>query len=1077
LRYIICFSFCIVLAGLFLFPPSQALGAKTPPSPQSYYSPSGTHEHNSRVSFSKAEKKYLNNKKQITVCIDPDWMPLEKIEDGAHIGMTADYFALFQQKIPIPLTLVPTKNWSESVKYAKARKCDVFSLAMPTPDRRTYMDFTKPYLSIPLVLAGRRDMPFVDDITALNNIKFGVVKGYAFGEILRRRYPKMDIADVPSVDVGLKMVAEKKLDGFIGTLATVVYSIRKNFALELKVAGKFDERWELGVATRNDEPLLRSIFEKAIASVSRSEQERILNRWIAVKYVKEKDYTVLWRVLMGAAVVSLFLLWRLYTMRKFSAELKKQYRHVKVAEERYRQIFNTPNEAIFLHDANTAEILDVNQGMLKMFGCTYEEALQAGVDNISSGKFPFTAEKALSKVRNTALHGPQKFDWLARKKDNTLFWIDVSLKYTEFGGQHYVIAVVRDIDARKKAEEALYFTQSAIDHSDDSAFWSGQDGRLVYVNEAACRSLGYSRDELMALTISDFDPNSPVQAWDEHWQELKEKGFLYLETTHRTKDGKEFPVEVRATFLVYEGKEFNCSFARDITERKQAETNIAAEKERLIVTLRSIGDGVITTDTVGNIVLMNKISEKLTGWSNSDAAGKPLGEVFHIINEQTREVCKDPVTKVINSGQIIELANHTILIAKDGTERSIADSGAPIMDSESKIVGVVLVFRDVSEQIKTERELLKVKKLESIGVLAGGIAHDFNNILAAILGNINLALFDDELPDATKKLLLEAEKASLRAKDLTQQLLTFSKGGAPVKETASLDSVIRDSANFVLHGSQVTCRFNIPDDLMLVEIDKGQISQVIQNIALNAGQAMPTGGIVEIFCKNISSEKLPATLSASKQMFVEILIKDEGIGMAANLVDKIFDPYFSTKQEGSGLGLAITHAIITKHGGHIFAESLPGQGTSFTIYLPATENGQLENSKASEFKQQCSQAKILIMDDEAMVRKVSQAMLTKLGHQVELSKDGEEAIELYKKAVTKKMPFDLVIVDLTIPNGMGGNEAAQKILEINSEAKIIVSSGYSNDPIMSNFGDFGFCGAIVKPYQLQELSKVVAQAA
>ena len=1067
--------FSLILTGLFFFVTPQILRAAPSTVPNSYYTPQVVHQKSPVVIFSSSEKQYLDHKKQITMCVDPHWMPLEKIQNGIHIGMAADYFAIFQQKIPIPITLIPTKNWSESLEYAKARKCDIFSLAMPTPDRETYMNFTKPYLSIPLVMAARNDMPFVDDITSLTNFKIGVVKGYAFGEIIRKRYPKMDISDVASVDTGLKMVAEKRLDGFIGTLATVGYSIQRNFATELKVAGKFDEHWQLGIATRKDEPQLLSIFEKVVASVSDHEKQEILNRWISVKYVKGRDYTLIWRILLGVAVALLFLLWRLYTMRKFNLQLREQFQQIKLGEERYREIFNAPNDAIFIHDADTGKILDVNRGMLKMFGYSYEEALMVDVGDLSSGESPYTGDDARPKVRNAVLHGPQEFNWLAKKKDGSLFWVEVSLKYTEFSDQRYVIAVVRDIDARKKAEESLYFTQSAIDHSDDSAFWSSRDGSFVYVNDAACRSLEYSRAELMTMTVSDFDPNFPVEAWGSHWQELKEKGAVYLETTHKTKSGKEFPVEVRATFLEYEGKEFNCSFVRDISARKQAEANIAAEKERLAVTLRSIGDAVITTDTAGNIVLLNKIAEKLTGWIDEDAAGKALGEVFHIINEQTREVCENPVTKVIDSGQIVGLANHTILIAKDGVERNIADSGAPIMDSESKIIGVVLVFRDVSEQIKNEKELAKVKNLESIGVLAGGIAHDFNNILAAILGNINLALYDEALPEDPKKLLLEAEKASLRAKDLTLQLLTFSKGGAPVKETASLDSVIRDSASFVLHGSQVSCQFDIPTDLLLVEIDKGQISQVIQNIVLNASQAMPEGGVVKICAKNIPSTELPPVFSANKQMFVEISIKDEGIGMDANTVDKIFDPYFSTKQEGSGLGLAIAHSIITRHGGHIFAKSSLGQGTTFTIYLPATEKGKLENSKTDELNQQTSRAKILVMDDEDMVRQVSQAMLTKLGHQVELSGNGEDAIALYRQAVEKNMPFDLVIVDLTIPNGMGGRQAAQEILAINPDAKIIVSSGYSNDPIMAKFSDFGFCAAIVKPYQLQELSKAVAQ--
>ncbi len=525
-------------------------------------------------------------------------------------------------------------------------------------------------------------------------------------------------------------------------------------------------------------------------------------------------------------------------------------------------------------------------------------------------------------------------------------------------------------------------------------------------------------------------------------------------------------------------KSFNAmigNLSKSKIEREQAEVKLAAEKERLAVTLRSIGDGVITADTSGKIVLINKIAEQLTGWHNEDAHGRPLEEVFHIINEQTREVCENPVKKVLSTGQIIGLANHTALIAKDGIERSIADSGAPILNEQSEIIGVVLVFRDVSEQIRTEQELLKVKKLESVGILAGGIAHDFNNILAAILGNINLALFDDSLKDSTKTLLSEAEKASLRAKDLTQQLLTFSKGGEPVKETSSLEDVIKESASFVLSGDKVACKYDFPSDLWLVDIDKGQISQVIQNIVLNASHAMPDGGVIKISCKNTSSVDKHTLYKKRKGKFVKIYVQDTGIGIPKKLIEKIFDPYYTTKSEGSGLGLAITQSIIHKHKGEIFVASSLGDGSAFTIYLPASEKIKPHGQTVIGESRESSQAKILIMDDEEMVRTVVKAMLVKIGHTITLAESGDEAIELYIGAKNSGNPFDLVIMDLTIPGGMGGKEAVKKILDVNPKAKVIVSSGYSNDPIIANFKDYGFYAAIVKPFQLQELSRVVSE--
>jgi CheY-like chemotaxis protein len=368
--------------------------------------------------------------------------------------------------------------------------------------------------------------------------------------------------------------------------------------------------------------------------------------------------------------------------------------------------------------------------------------------------------------------------------------------------------------------------------------------------------------------------------------------------------------------------------------------------------------------------------------------------------------------------------------------------------------------------------LLKVQKLESVGLLAGGIAHDFNNILAAILGNLSLSLLDKGLSGRTKVFLQEAEKASLRARDLTQQLLTFSKGGAPIKEVSSLVEVIKDSANFILRGTQVSCQFSFPDDLWLVEIDRGQISQVVQNIVLNASQAIAGSGIIRIACCNTDVCGNHKSIGPQDGKYVKISLSDNGIGMPANIVDKIFDPYFSTKKEGSGLGLAITHAIIAKHGGQISVDSKPGAGTTFTIYLPASSKSEASPPEQIAPPPVQRKANILIMDDDEMVRSVAKAMLTSLGHEVILTADGSEAIEVYRESGST---IDFVIMDLTIPGGMGGKDAVREILKLNPAAKVVVSSGYSNDPIMAQFGEYGFCAALVKPYQLTEFAKLINQ--
>jgi two-component system cell cycle sensor histidine kinase/response regulator CckA len=310
---------------------------------------------------------------------------------------------------------------------------------------------------------------------------------------------------------------------------------------------------------------------------------------------------------------------------------------------------------------------------------------------------------------------------------------------------------------------------------------------------------------------------------------------------------------------------------------------------------------------------------------------------------------------------------------------------------------------------------------------------------------------------------------------LAHQLLTFAKGGEPVKETASLVDIIKDLANFVLHGDKVSCRFDIQPDVWPADIDKGQINQVIQNIVLNAAHAMPQGGTVSIRCENVSITDRNSFPRLEKGRYVKISIEDTGIGIPAKVIDRIFDPYFSTKQEGSGLGLATSQSIINRHGGHISVQSKQGEGTVFTLFLPASER-MIPPEQKSEVSGSTSQpAKILLMDDDAMVLDIAGKMITQLGHEVFLADRGEKAISMYREAMAADSSFDLVIMDLTIQGGMGGKDAVREIRALDPGAKVIVSSGYSNDAIMSNFREYGFRAAIVKPYRVQELSWVLRQ--
>jgi len=459
----------------------------------------------------------------------------------------------------------------------------------------------------------------------------------------------------------------------------------------------------------------------------------------------------------------------------------------------------------------------------------------------------------------------------------------------------------------------------------------------------------------------------------------------------------------------------------------------------------------------------------------SNAAGFELrdimyGNVFQLADPEDLHDLKKKLEIAIREETISGRSTIYRYRHKNGNWLWLESPGMPFVTSTGEIRGVI-TSRDITERKKMEEELIKAQKLESIGILAGGIAHDFNNILTAILGNISLATFSIKNEDKTIKILKSAEEACHRAKDLTNQLLTFSKGSTPIKVLSSIDRIVKESVSFALTGSNVKCEFSIQEDISPVEIDKGQINQVIQNIIINADHAMPKGGIIKFTAENFTAEHKHYDL-LKKGNYIKITIEDKGIGIPIELINKIFDPFFTTKQRGSGLGLATSYSMIKNHGGDITVESELGKGTIFNIYLPASEKSMSSN-KQDEKNIVMGKGSILIMDDDIAVSVLLEKLLIRLGYDVELASDGFQAVETYKKAIKSGQIFDVVILDLTVPGGMGGKETMEVLLEVDPDIKAIVTSGYSQDPVMADYKKHGFKNYIAKPFNVDTLSKIL----
>jgi PAS domain S-box-containing protein len=539
----------------------------------------------------------------------------------------------------------------------------------------------------------------------------------------------------------------------------------------------------------------------------------------------------------------------------------------------------------------------------------------------------------------------------------------------------------------------------------------------------------------------------------------------------RIKEGKSVLVLVEDLTLekkqLLQNKKHQEELRQEIVERKKTEEELRKSEERYRNIIETIEDGYYEVDIPGNLIFFNDTLCEISGYRKEDLKGMGYRQ---LMGEEDAQKALQTFNKVRTTGKPHKISDYEI-VRKDGTKRNITISISLIKDPFGQPAGFRGICRDVTERKRAEKDLLKIEKLESIGILAGGIAHDFNNILTAFLGNIALAKMSAQPTDVISRRLEEAEKAVTRAQDLTQQLLTFSKGGTPIKKTVSVSEIVIDSCQFAARGSNVRCEFSVSPGTYPVQVDAGQISQVIGNLVINAEHAMPGGGVIHVRIENLlvtEDDELP--LADGK--YVRLSIKDHGAGIPAEVLPKIFDPYFTTKQKGTGLGLAIAYSIVKGHDGLVTVESEIGVGTTFHIYLPASQK-PVAKEKNSGQRVVTGAGRILVMDDEEPIRDMAMAMLSMLGYGVDVAKDGEEAFDLYRLAKDSHDPYTAVILDLTISGAMGGRETLQRLIEIDPAVRAIVSSGYSNDPVMSNHKSYGFSGAVAKPYTPEELSQTL----
>ncbi|MEE8125630.1 MAG: PAS domain S-box protein [Nitrospirales bacterium] len=645
----------------------------------------------------------------------------------------------------------------------------------------------------------------------------------------------------------------------------------------------------------------------------------------------------------------------------------------------------------------------------------------------------------------------------------------------------YGLDITKHVRTRNTLTELHSQYHSLVDSAHEGIISADLHGTIVSWNPAAEAIFGFQPDEVIGGSI--------LTLLEEGYRDLYQKGLEDISYGHSTthpiqrpleltglrKTGETFPLEISLTSWKV-GLDTHYGFIlRDISDRKILEQNLVAEKERLVTTLQSVAEGIVTTDREGRITFLNPLAEQMTEWTNQEALNRPFQEVFRLTSETPKSGEGSTLQFSSTSFVLTEPDTPHHLVTKEGIQRTITMREAPIRDHNGHLLGTVIVFRDITDQCRQQAEQQRIGKLNSLGILAGGLAHDFNNLLTTILGNVFVAKLRMVPQDPLAQNLEQAENACLRAKELTQQLLTFAKGGAPIKSSIVLGDLLRKSTIFALSGSSISCHFDIPNDLWPLDADANQLRQVIQNITINARQAMPQGGHFTVRVENIAiqtSHDLPSpTLTPGK--FLKIAFEDQGTGIADQDLPNIFDPYFTTKTSASGLGLATAHSIIQQHQGHISVTSEVEKGTTFTVYLPSSYVAPKFDTQALAAIPK-GRGRILVMDDELSIRRMVQDALTQFGYEVTSAQDGQDAIDLFAEALAIGRKFEVVLLDITVPGAMGGKEAIQHLKNLDPQVKAVVTSGYSDDPIMSDFQAYGFQGILVKPYKISDLAKTLA---
>ena len=943
-----------------------------------------------------------------------------------------------------------------------------------TEVRRTQFNFTNSYLSTGLVLVSRTDDPKEapgDLINSRIGVKIGAT-GEDFAVNFQSNTPaQFSIVRFESTEASFQALRSGEVDAVLNDFINSQFLIANHYPGEFTIASNwqgptlFTKNQLAYPVSASLAPELDKINQTLDLLSDNGMIDELRQKWLI--HTLEQSWANLIYVggIILLVMIAVLLLYRIYYRQKVTRESQKFY----------REILEASSDIIAMISLD-GEIRYVNKSLEEVLGYPVEYVVGHNITDFSDRMDADSLREFYNKAKR-GTDAPVSLSLHIYDAEDKMHLLSGKGKLVkDESGTDQIIVNARDITEKEAAEQQLRQSEAKyrtlIESANDAIIIAeAETGIIVDANKQAANLLECRVEDLIGTHQKTLHPD--VEQYQLVFQQhVQSKRDIFETMEVVTKTGKTVPVEISASTVEIEGEVYRQGIFRDIRKRQEAEQEVRLFKHAV----ESVNECISITDMEDKVLFVNSAFEQVYGYSREELLGQNIASVRPEKNAPDDKFHQDILPETIRGGWSGELMN----VRKDGTRFPIRLSTSVIRNEEGREIALIGVARDITEEKKTEKELLRAEKLESLGLLAGGIAHDFNNILTSVIGNISLGKTFTGDKDKLLQLLTRAEESAVRATSLTKQLLTFSKGGQPVSEIIDADELIQRAVDLALSGSEIAYTVTGTDDTVRLNVDPGQMSQALANIILNATQAMEGSGELTIASDVVTVDTGEGFSELGSGKYFRITIQDNGPGIEKQHLDKIFDPFFTTKKQSSGLGLATTYSITRNHGGTVTVDSYPGEGATFNVYLPVSEVAQdtgVEVRKDPQPQETPETGKILVMDDELAVREVCGKMLEHLGYDAYYAKDGQEALEKYKSAKVSDEPFDVVIMDLTIPGGMGGVETIEALLNYDPDVRAIVSSGYSTSPVMANYKEYGFLGVVSKPYQLtglqQEIKKVL----